>query len=221
MLTRDSAMLILREGTGYGRHWLLDKDEIIIGREDEADIVLGERQVSRQHARIVHDERGYRLSDLHSKNGTFLNGEPISSERRLQDGDEIQIALGFRLAFVDSGATAPLFLEAQPPRRGLRMDIEARAVYIDDQEVSPPLSPAQFRLLELLFEQRERVVARDDVVRAVWPEAVEAGVSEQAIDALVRRLRERLFEVDPHWQYVVTVRGHGFRLALPDDQGRT
>jgi DNA-binding response OmpR family regulator len=37
-------------------------------------------------------------------------------------------------------------------------------------------------------------------------------VSEQAIDALVRRLRDRLAELDPDHRYVVTVRGHGFRL---------
>ena len=39
-----------------------------------------------------------------------------------------------------------------------------------------------------------------------------AGVSEQSIDALVRRLRERLAEVDPEHQYLVTMRGHGFRF---------
>ncbi|MFZ4813533.1 MAG: winged helix-turn-helix domain-containing protein, partial [Phototrophicaceae bacterium] len=39
------------------------------------------------------------------------------------------------------------------------------------------------------------------------------GVSEQAIDALVRRLRDRLAEVDPDTQYIVTMRGHGFRLG--------
>jgi DNA-binding response OmpR family regulator len=49
-------------------------------------------------------------------------------------------------------------------------------------------------------------------VRQVWPEALEEGVSEQAIDALVRRLRERLNEIDPSHQYIVTVRGHGFRF---------
>ena len=38
------------------------------------------------------------------------------------------------------------------------------------------------------------MVGRDDIVRAVWPDAVEGGVSEQSIDALVRRLRERLAE---------------------------
>jgi DNA-binding response OmpR family regulator len=62
-----------------------------------------------------------------------------------------------------------------------------------------------------------RVCTRDEVVNTVWPEAMGEGVSEQAIDALVRRLRDRLAEVDPEWQYVVTVRGHGFRLDNPTD----
>ena len=44
------------------------------------------------------------------------------------------------------------------------------------------------------------------------------GVSEQAIDALVRRLRDRLAEVDEGHQYIVTVRGHGFRLDNPQDE---
>ena len=39
-----------------------------------------------------------------------------------------------------------------------------------------------------------------------------AGDQPQAIDALVRRLRDRLAEVAPDHQYIVTVRGHGFRL---------
>ena len=39
--------------------------------------------------------------------------------------------------------------------------------------------------------------------------------SEQAIDDLIRRLRERLTDVDPDYNYVVTVRGHGFRLDNP------
>jgi DNA-binding response OmpR family regulator len=50
------------------------------------------------------------------------------------------------------------------------------------------------------------------VVETVWPEDEREGISEQAIDALARRLRERLAEMDPETLYVVTVRGHGFRL---------
>jgi DNA-binding response OmpR family regulator len=56
------------------------------------------------------------------------------------------------------------------------------------------------------------VVTREEIVREVWPEAQGLGVSEQAIDALVRRLRDRLTEVDPDHNYIVTVRGHGFRF---------
>jgi DNA-binding response OmpR family regulator len=58
------------------------------------------------------------------------------------------------------------------------------------------------------------VCTRDHVVEAVWPEAISEGVSEQAIDALVRRLRDRIAEIDREHQYIVTVRGHGFRLDL-------
>ena len=56
------------------------------------------------------------------------------------------------------------------------------------------------------------VITRDQIVEAVWPEAASEGVSEQAIDALVRRLRERIEECDDEFRYIVTVRGHGFRL---------
>ena len=94
----------------------------------------------------------------------------------------------------------------------LRLDREARRVFIGDTEIDPPLSPPQYRLLEMLYTNTGRICTRDTVVETVWPDAVGEGVSEQAIDALVRRLRDRLAEIDPGWQYIVTVRGHGFRL---------
>jgi len=85
-------------------------------------------------------------------------------------------------------------------------------VWVAGQELDPPLSLAQYRLLELLNKEPDRVYSRDEVVAAVWPEDERDGISEQAIDALARRLRERLAELDPESQYIITVRGHGFRL---------
>ncbi len=84
-------------------------------------------------------------------------------------------------------------------------------MYVNGKLLEPTLSAQQYRLLELL-SVTPGVVVRDDIVRAVWPDAVEGGVSEQSIDALVRRLRERLAELDPEHQYIVTMRGHGFRF---------
>jgi DNA-binding winged helix-turn-helix (wHTH) protein len=66
--------------------------------------------------------------------------------------------------------------------------------------------------LELLFEHSGDVVSRDQIVEAVWSDEEAMGVTEQAIDALVYRLRDRLADADPNHDYIVTVRGHGFRL---------
>ena len=74
----------------------LEREEVILGRALEADVRVNDTQVSRQHARIntVRQEgsklTNYVLNDLSSRNGTFLNGRRISSEK-LQNGDKIAI----------------------------------------------------------------------------------------------------------------------------------
>jgi DNA-binding response OmpR family regulator len=209
MVGGETAMLILREGQGVGTRWMIDRSDMIIGREEDCDIVLPSRQVSRNHARIRRSGGRHILEDLGSKNGTFVNGQEMTEPHTLRDGDEIQIALSFKLFFVDAGATVPLFFERQA---GLRLDKDAKSVWIKGQELDPPLSLAQYRLLELLYDNEGKVCSRDEVVQAVWPDVVEEGVTEQAIDALARRLRERLSELDPDHQYIVTVRGHGFKF---------
>lgn len=208
---RETAMLVLQRGSEAGRRWPLERTRTLsIGRSDECDIALPDRQVSRYHARITWRGDGYQLEDLGSKNGTHVNGQAVEGAIPLQDGDEIQIALRFKLAFVDAGATAPLTFDND--KIGLRLDKETRQVWINGILADPPLSLHQYRLLEVLWDSGGGVVTREQIVDAVWPEASGEGVSEQAIDALVRRLRERIGETDEEFRYIVTVRGHGFRL---------
>lgn len=208
---RESAMLVLQRGAESGRRWPLDRSRpVSIGRSDECDIALPDRQVSRFHARISWNDPGFYVEDLGSKNGTHVNGQEVKAPVLLHDGDEIQIALRFKLAFVDAGATTPLTIE--DGEQGLRLDKETRQVWVNGTLVDPPLSLHQFRLLEALWDAGGGVITREHVVNAVWPEASGEGVSEQAIDALVRRLRERIAETDEEFRYIVTVRGHGFRL---------
>jgi DNA-binding response OmpR family regulator len=203
--------LVMHEGQGAGQSWPVEKQKVIIGRSEDCDVVLVERQVSRRHAQIRRLDSQYVLEDLGSRNGTYVNGREVTGPHILQDGDEIQIALCVRLSFVGAEATAPLVFE-RGKRPGLYLDEERHMVLIGGRELDPPLSLAQYRLLELLYDRAGRVCSRDEIAEAVWPEALEGGVSDQAIDALVRRLRERVSEVDPDRQYIVTVRGHGFRL---------
>lgn len=211
MAQQDRAILIAYEGELKGERWVLDQDYTTIGRSDDCDVVLPKRQVSRYHAQIERSDGGYTLRDLGSKNGTYVNGRKVEDDPcRLQDGDEIQIALYIKLGFVGADATVPL--ELNGPYRGLRIDRPAKRVFIGGQELSPPLSPAQYRLLEILFENEGHVVSREAIVDRVWSEEESYGVTEQAIDALVHRLRERIDAMDPDHEYIVTVRGHGFRL---------
>jgi hypothetical protein len=208
-------LIELQEDYKPRQHWALLNPEVTIGRGEESDIIIPKRQISRQHIRIFTDGEHYHVQDLDSKNGTWLNSHQIKGTHRLNDGDEIHLALVVRLQFIDSGATAPLPFDPPASISGrLRLSREARRVFIDDQELDPPLSPPQYRLLELLYVHSGSVCSRDAVVETVWPDARNGeGVSEQAIDALVRRLRDRLAELDDTHQYIVTMRGHGFRLV--------
>ena len=211
MNQQDMPMLIIYEGELKGQRWIIEQDQVIIGRGSDCDIVLPERQASRQHARIERDKGGYLLRDLGSKNRTYVNGQEVHDKPyRLKDGDEIQIALCVKMGFVGTDATLPL--ELTGPGRGLRVDRAAKRAFIGGHELTPPLSVAQYRLLELLLDHEGEVVSRDAIVAAVWPEEESMGISEQAIDALVRRLRDRISAADPDHTYIVTVRGHGFRL---------
>ncbi|HEY0427176.1 MAG TPA: GGDEF domain-containing protein [Pyrinomonadaceae bacterium] len=74
----------------------LEREEVILGRALEADVRVNDAKISRQHARIntnFNSETGrteYVLTDLDSRNGTFLNGQKIIAET-LQNGDKITI----------------------------------------------------------------------------------------------------------------------------------
>lgn len=214
--------IVILDGEMAMQNWILDQEEMVLGRDDTCDLVIPMRQISRQHLVFRRGDEGkYLIEDLESRNGTWLNGNRVEGTFQVSDGDEINLALKIRLRFVGSGVTAPV-TEGLPdviPSMGgkgrLKIDVESRRVFILGAELDPPLSLPQYRLIELLYLNRGRVCSREEVVETVWPDAMGEGVSEQAIDALVRRLRDRLQEADPETQYVVTVRGHGFRLDNP------
>ena len=210
----ENPYLIAQTGPRQGERWLLQRDQFLIGRGAECDIAIPDRQISRHHVRLLRTPEGIVVEDLGSKNGTHVNGARISAPTLLQDGDIIQVALAMKLVFVGTESTIPLN-PAGAASLGLgrlRMDPQAHRVWVDQAELDPPLSPPQYRMLDLMYRNPGRVVGREEIVGQVWPDVQSSGVSEQAIDALVRRLRDRLAEVDPGHNYIVTVRGHGFRF---------
>lgn len=215
----DIPVLIGHEGTLDGQRWML-REAVILGREDSCDIPIPNRQVSRHHARISPTDNGVILKDLGSKNGTHCNGQRITEPIVLSDGDIIHIALAQKFVYLSSDATLPIEFEQTtvetPHRRGrLLIEKRSRRVWIDDKEILPPLSASQYSLLETLYDNLRRVVPRDELMAGVWGKQDHVAISNQALDALVRRLRNRLAEFDPDHAYIATVRGHGLRLDNP------
>jgi DNA-binding response OmpR family regulator len=209
---KEAALLLWMDGEEIKGRWSLAKSATAIGRWEDNDVVVDDRWVSRNHALIRREGEHYIVEDLGSKNGTFVNGSRIARPTVLADGDVVQVTPLIELTFVDYGATAPLPAEMQVAR--LALDAETRQVQVRGRLLSPPLSHAQFMFLALLAEDPGRVYSRDEVIATVWPEDEAEGISDEAIDALVRRIRLRLRELDPDHEYIVTVRGYGFKLEM-------
>jgi pSer/pThr/pTyr-binding forkhead associated (FHA) protein len=219
--SEDQPILMAQTGPLEGERWTIE-DELLIGRDPNCDIVIitHDKQVSRRHAQITINEEEVILSDLNSKNGTHVNSERIYEPVVLNDGDTIQISIAQQFVFLSSDATVPLDtegLEGKERQQALMLDKRSRRVWIRDKELDPPLSVAQFAMLDLLYQAKGDVVSRHELIATVWGEEQAYEVSNQALDALVRRLRDRLAEIDSQHNFIVTVRGHGLRLENPSN----
>lgn len=76
------------------RSWETDLARVRLGRAADAEVSLAGHPspvVSAEHACVEFHEGWYRVRDAGSRNGTFVNGEPVTAPRPLRDGDVIQL----------------------------------------------------------------------------------------------------------------------------------
>lgn len=82
--------VILEEG-GQTRPLEFDVDQVTIGRTADNQIRITDALSSRHHCEIRRRDGAWVVADLKSRNGTKLNGEPLTSERVLSPGDQIEV----------------------------------------------------------------------------------------------------------------------------------
>ena len=63
----------------------------VMGRHPYCEVILDHGAVSREHARISRNQSRYYVEDLHSRNGTWLNGKPVERKQQLFNGDVIRV----------------------------------------------------------------------------------------------------------------------------------
>jgi serine phosphatase RsbU (regulator of sigma subunit)/pSer/pThr/pTyr-binding forkhead associated (FHA) protein len=83
--------LLTIKGPNPGQRFALSGQNLLIGRQEDADIYLDSLAVSRQHARILCQGDEYYIEDVGSSNGTYLNGVRISGPTPLTEQDALQI----------------------------------------------------------------------------------------------------------------------------------
>lgn len=101
-LADDTALLIATRDALSGSRYLLDEDEVTVGRDPRADILLDDSTVSRQHAVFRRENGAYTVIDAGSLNGTYVNRQRVD-KATLKNGDEIMIGK-FRLIYFTNSA---------------------------------------------------------------------------------------------------------------------
>jgi pSer/pThr/pTyr-binding forkhead associated (FHA) protein len=96
--------LVLSTAHRLLRRIAIDRPRLTIGRRPYNDVMLDDLTVSGEHAVLHTENGGSTIHDLHSRNGTLVNGVPVS-QRMLVDGDRIEIGI-YRLHYVLERAPA-------------------------------------------------------------------------------------------------------------------
>lgn len=152
-----------------------------------------------------------RIQDLNSKNGTAVNGHYLKRDPyQLTHGDIIVLAGIVELSYNDPNAT-PLTRKLGK-LTGLWLDPDTHDVWIDAEKLTPPLSKVQTILLQVVIEADGKFISKDDIAVKIWPDRMTNGVTNDAVDSLIKRLRRRLQAIEHGKPVLELARGRGLRL---------
>ena len=185
------ALLQSLSGSTPNEYLSIDADRTVLGRHPECDIVLDSAAVSRQHAQIICEGADYFVEDLHSRNGTYVNGQPVQGRRHLQDGDRLRIC---ELAFI--------FFSREPSSESVELATTGTSRFprlpeLHDDEPGKPMSTVMDKL--------ELTSGRSGIMLSVNPEAKLRAMIEisqslgkaVALDEVLPKLLDSLFKIFP------------------------
>lgn len=116
------------------REFLIDKNEISIGRDKDNDLRIDDETVSRLHAKVTRKNGKYLLEDF-SRNGTLLNNQAVLEPTQLQDQSEIQICDVTFIFFAGEITTPKSNLKRFPVAQGINSDSDASSPTINQSNV--------------------------------------------------------------------------------------
>jgi pSer/pThr/pTyr-binding forkhead associated (FHA) protein len=136
-----SACIEAVDGTDAGTRWAIPRGSITIGRAPSNNVVIDSQLVSKMHARLECTGLQLVVTDLHSHNGTYVDGEKLVEPRILKEGDELVLAGARRFRVhieegsIEASGVGPLPLQARS-EAALPMDWQTRMEWAPDELAS-------------------------------------------------------------------------------------
>jgi DNA-binding winged helix-turn-helix (wHTH) protein len=223
--TRKAVITVL-QGTVIGQLTPLTSIRTVIGRGKDVDIPLADQKASREHCAILRvwdaGDGNFLLRDLSSTNGSFVNGVRAMPELPLKEGDRIKVGNHlFRFSMMDDlEIEAARSLMDSPARSAgsdyiLRFDLfhlpsGVDLLYRDEQVVA--LEPQAVRVLRYLVEHSDRVISKDELLEAVWPEVF---TTDGVLKKAVSQIRRALGDDSRDSRFIETYHRRGYRFVAP------
>ena len=157
-----------------GQEISIERD-MLVGRHQQADIVLQESDVSRKHAAFILKDQALWLQDLNSSNGTFINDVRLTGESLLKEGDIVQFA------------SVKFSLLAPAKAVQIPADIEQSVEALQTEEITPVQQPSEAVAVSETVAQES--VANTSETKAQEP--VVKTAAQQMNDQGMPELKER------------------------------
>jgi sigma-B regulation protein RsbU (phosphoserine phosphatase) len=213
--------IVANNGPQAGRRYELQGDKWILGRHPDCNIVIEVGAVSRNHCQIVREGSDYKLEDLNSRNGTFVNDEPdkIVGRRTLKIGDVMRVC---EVSFT-FGTDVPQPLPATPMHGGIggtlptgplgsKLDGAGLGAFIADDDSKSGGSTIMSKLEVSSSSRGISVSASPEVKLAAMIEIMQNLGKALALDEVLPQVLKSLFKI-----FVQADRGFIVMLT-PDDK---
>jgi serine phosphatase RsbU (regulator of sigma subunit) len=182
----------------------LDGGSFLIGRSSKADLVVLDRSMSREHARLVRDGAQWTVEDLGSRNGTFLNGKNVTAPTVLSPGDTLIVGgATITIGGAPAASTVPV-ARPSPLGFGERSVLRPAAELLQLEESGP--RPAEIREEAQLRRYAERLRIVNEVHQAL--------AHSIALEELLELILDRAFDhLKPEEGAIFLKRGREYYCA--------
>ena len=175
--------LLVYDGTDGPRTFRLTGATIQIGRDAKADLTLSDRSLSTRHCRIEPTQTGYKVVDLGSRNGTYVN-DTLVEQRELYDGDEIRVGRR-KIKDVEAGEAETLYAQVTMLARRVHGRFGVGGLRSAAARFSTTAGTLGVAGLLVDSEEIRAAQKMQGVMRAMVERRKPQGIFEQIVDTLI------------------------------------